>query len=516
MCGRQAGEPVVASKRSLNASAGVSMAEIPSFGFEAAGFAFEGPVDLSSYPEIVRDFASWSKDAPNPLIVVGPNASGKTVLLRAIAEAAQRSALDKKVLYLGVDKSSRDARMWSGPQRHVSITSSSIDLLDSDVQEADLILLDGAFEVGFQTLTPRTNAPLAVRQIEDLVGRGVRICISLTNGNAVVDAKHYMSRLNGPRAAILGLSAEEFLNQKVDSTIEKIKSFEIKDLPPQSAIAPQFDFSREGPISIAREPAPTVTEEKLELYEEFRLKASDLLLSFQDRGNRLLSLKRSVEGLIEYLPESFIDFQPRRAWARANKLRRYRDADLRARRSPDPDTPPLPELVSELLSDLVEQFNVFAFHDADLRQQDAASLGPKSRAELLIELDAGRTLTDAITRTPGLVDKPAKALLEEAEEQATEAASQSGVNADQALIQAVDTQRNGAIALVAKAIGESKKKLKSVEDGGLKYVGSEATKLIFSGFVRLYEGPISTLIGHIHGSDVIAYAIRLLRQVTGI
>jgi hypothetical protein len=114
-----------------------------------------------------------------------------------------------------------------------------------------------------------------------------------------------------------------------------------------------------------------------------------------------------------------------------------------------------------------------------------------------------------------LAEPSAAAVLLEATEQANEAASQVGVNADQALSQALETHRNGAIAVLAKAVGEVKKRLKSVEDGAWKYVGAESAKFLFANFVRVYETHISYLLGRLQGGEVVSYVLRLLRQLLG-
>ena len=295
----------------------------------------------------------------------------------------------------------------------------------------------------------------------------------------------------------------------------QLQALEPDTLPKQADMTTRFAYSGTGPIEIAPEPAPIVTAEKLELYEELCLKVRNLLAACPREANRTGRLRSSAESLAEFLPRDIADVQPRRLWSRANTLRRYRDADLRLRRSDDLEELPLPEIAAELLSDLVEQFNVFAMHDEVLRQLDNGSLGPRDRAEVLLELEAGRVLSRAITETPRIAEPSAAKVLAEATLQANDAATQLGINADQALNQALETQRNGAIALLTKALNEVKARLKSVEDGGWKYVGSESAKFLFTNFVRLYESQISSLLGRSQGADVVTYVLRLIHRLLG-
>jgi hypothetical protein len=168
-----------------------------------------------------------------------------------------------------------------------------------------------------------------------------------------------------------------------------------------------------------------------------------------------------------------------------------------------------------MLSDLVEQFNVFAMHDDNLRRLDEQSLGPIDRAELLIEVEAGRSIISALSQRPLVADPSAVAALEEAASTAEEASTQTGINADQALNNALTIQRNGVIAVLAKAVSEVKTRLRTVEEGAWRAVGGEAVKLIFAAFVKAYEKPIATLLARIQGADIAAYVLKLVRQLLG-
>lgn len=487
------------------------MAERPSSNVSGNFWRIAESGDISDMPEAARAVASWSSQAPNPLIIVGSNGSGKTTLLSKIADYSHRAAPDKKVMWLGGSMAGPLENQQIIRREPSSYYTELLHFSNRKKEFIDLLLVDDM--LGVYSNEMRDDILDAVL---NLVKLKTRLVIAVSDPLILTSKDRRLSILEASGAALIELDQFPRRLRSERSIVSQLQSLDISDLPQQSNAAPKFDINRDGPIAIAREPAPLETTEKIELYEELRLKALDFLDSCPRESNRTARLRESVENLLELLPPDLVNVQPRRLWSRANNLRRRRDADLRLRRSTDPEQPPLPELAAELLSDLVEQFNVFAFCDEVLRELDSSSLGPRDRAEVLVELEAGRDLSRALAKAPHLVEASAVAVLEEAADQATEAADQAGVNAEQALSQALATQRNGAIAVLTKAIKEVKQRLKSVEDGVWKYAGAEIAKSVYAHFVRIYDAQLSSLLGRIHGAEIVAYVLRLFRQLTGL
>lgn len=466
----------------------------------------------------VRAISGWHLNAPSPLFVLGSNGSGKTTFLRLLADEAHKAAPQKRIAWLG-DIVFSMPTLSDGPASVESTAEKTVRYLDTeDAALADMLIIDDAFSMLDSQMRRRF-----IQKLSTFVKKGVPIVVALSGEDALssitVDAEdvlleHASVVTLNPMRPTPGWIAEteEFAQQ---TAVAELMALETAALPQQASITTHFEQSGPGPIKAAREPAPVLTHEKLELYDELRTKVAATLDLCAAGSNRTALFRSLISSLFELLPPDLSEVQPRRLWSRANTVRRYRDADLRMRRAQDPDELPLPELPAEMLSDLVEQFNVFAMHDDNLRRLDEQSLGPIDRAELLIEVEAGRSLISALSQSPLVADSSAVAALEEAASTAEEASAQTGINADQALSNALTIQRNGVIAVLAKAVSEVKTRLKTIEEGAWRAVGGEAVKLIFAAFVKAYEKPIATLLTRIQGADIAAYVLKLLRQLLG-
>ncbi|HEY0438161.1 MAG TPA: hypothetical protein VGC92_16085, partial [Phenylobacterium sp.] len=230
--------------------------------------------------------------------------------------------------------------------------------------------------------------------------------------------------------------------------------------------------------------------------------------------NRTALLKKANADFGSALGRRPEDVRTRLLWAYGNTLRRLLDADLRARRGVDPEEAPLPESVGELLADLVQQFNVYAMGDRLLSVLDAQSLGPRDRAEVLAELHAGSQVVRAVQTAADIMDGSAAQIMSVAAAAAESAAKQTGVNAEQALANALEVQRNGGIAIIRRAVLELKEWGRLAKEGAFRELGAEMMrKLVFAPFVQSYEASLRHLLGGLSGAETVRYVLDLLRRL---
>ncbi|WP_369059064.1 hypothetical protein ABOZ73_15725 [Caulobacter sp. 73W] len=296
----------------------------------------------------------------------------------------------------------------------------------------------------------------------------------------------------------------------------ELRRVDPRRLPRQADLAPNFRTTGTGPIDVAREAPTDATEELSDVYVDLREKALELQDHCPAQANATANLLQRLSKFVDFLPPDLMDLKPRRLWAQGSSLRALRDSDIRARSSSDPDVPPLPGLTADLLNDLVNQFNVFAADHPILAQLDARSVGPRDRADLLHEREAGAALVTGIRDNRAITTPQAAELLDEANDQSTAAVRGSErIHDEQRLAQTIETQRNFAIALLLKSLRELKPRLKSIEEGALSHIGAEGLSFAFTNAVRLFETQIATLLSRVNGGELAAYVIRLIRQVIG-
>lgn len=271
---------------------------------------------------------------------------------------------------------------------------------------------------------------------------------------------------------------------------DALVAFDVDALPAATAIGPEFQVNGTAPIRLAHPPRSMDSVQR-ELYLLLRAKCAVLRRAVPASTNRMVQLRAPVDQFAAALQAEPAATSGHVIWAHGNTLRRLNDADIRARSSSNPDVEPLPEDIGELLSDLVEQFNVYAQQDALMRQLDNARIGPAGRAELLERLQAGRNIVSAAQANPQVLEPRAAELLATATNTADQAAAMTGLNADQAIVNTVEMQRNGARAMVRSALLEfkdwfakTKEARKTVTEGALKQAGEVIKQLPFIHFVN--------------------------------
>lgn len=301
---------------------------------------------------------------------------------------------------------------------------------------------------------------------------------------------------------------------------DAIAAFNLDALPPVTPVGPELIATGMAPISLEQSQVPVGTVQR-DLYLLVRAKCQVLLRALPMSSNRAAQLRPPVGLFADALKPEASKAQGHILWSHGNTLRRLNDADLRARSSTNPDIVPLPEDIGELLSDLVEQFNVYARHEPLLQQLDNARIGPAGRAEAIERFHAGRRMLEAAARFEGILEPHAAEVLATATETAERALETPGLDADQAIANSVEMQRNGARAMLQSAVLEFRKWFKKTKgarsmlaEGALKETGAEAVRqLKFVSFVNAAAKLFRELWKGHDGLDIVEKLIEWLRNV---
>ncbi len=338
-------------------------------------------------------------------------------------------------------------------------------------------------------------------------------------GEASVDA--YFADLSGQ--GDLFQESEPAVEQAKPRSAAAIRNalttFDVNNLPPISSVGPSLELSGSTPIAIAAEPSREVTQAQMVLYGELLQKCRELD-SLATSSNRAAHLRPSLGKLINALEGPPAQSSGYLIWSPGNTLRRLLVAELRARDAKDPDDPPLTERVGELLSDLVEQFNVYATTDHLVTLLDRARTGPAGRSSLAGPLDAGNELLGALREAPEIVTPEATQILEVATQNAENARDTAGFDAEQAVVNAVEIQRNAAGGILRNAVleikkfaGKAKGAGKLLGEGVAKQLGAEAVKLLpIAYFVNTAREAFTALWQGTTSSESVNQLIGLIRE----
>ena len=304
------------------------------------------------------------------------------------------------------------------------------------------------------------------------------------------------------------------------STSRALLTFELDKLPKASAVGPTFEDTGQAPIRLTAPPNPDNPSARSDLHEALAAKCRHLE-SLAAGSNRAKHILPALQSLVSTLEASASQSSSYLIWSYGNTLRRLHDAELRAATSEDPEAPPLPDRLGVLLSDVVEQFNIYAIADPIVGLLDRAKVGPERRSKSLQSLEVGIELTRAIRDTPGIVEPEAAQVLEAATVAAQNAEATSSFNADQAIVNAVEIQRNGARAILINALHEvrnvfSKVKglTKLVAEGAAKQFGAEIIKqLPLASFVVGAQDIFTAIWRGVVDSYQVQYLVALIRDL---
>jgi hypothetical protein len=301
---------------------------------------------------------------------------------------------------------------------------------------------------------------------------------------------------------------------------KKLLEFKVETLPATTAVGPIFEANGETPIRLAPNPQTGPSAANADLHSALAVKCMGLQSLAGASNNRAAHILPALAALGAALQAPISQSSSYLIWSHGNTLRQLYDAELKAVASNDPESPPLPDRLQVLLADLVEQFNVYAIADHVVALLDRAKAGPERRAQSLQVLDAGVGLVTAIRESPGLLEPDAVQVLEATTTAAQEASHSSGFNADQAVVNAVEIQRNGALAILKNAVLEVRKAAtasksfgKQMLDGAAKQLGSELVKqLPLALFVATTREFFIALWKDAVGSQRIQQLVQLIRD----
>lgn len=302
-------------------------------------------------------------------------------------------------------------------------------------------------------------------------------------------------------------------------TREALLAFDSQGLPKASAVGPIFEETGRTPIRLTAAPGEgSPAQADFQVALAGKCQHLETLAAATNRATHILP---SLRGMIDALTTAPSQSTSYLVWSHGNTLRRLHDAELRALESDDPEAPPLPERLGELLGDVVEQFNVYALTDPIVGLLDRAKSGPEKRSKSLRSLQAGVTLVAAIRRTPEIVDPEAALVLETATTSAQSAEDAPGFNTDQAIVNAVEIQRNGARAILVNALQEVRNVFtkakglgKVTVEGAAKQVGVEIVKqLPIAAFVAGVQNLFIALWKGVAGSEQVQQLVSLIRDL---
>lgn len=308
--------------------------------------------------------------------------------------------------------------------------------------------------------------------------------------------------------------------QSTAAVRRNLAAFDISALPTISAVGPSLEITGVTPIAISASPHRDVTRAQVALYNALRQKCV-LLDHMAANSNRAAHLRPALGGMIEALEGEPDQSSGYLIWPHGNTLRRLLSAEMRGRNNDDPDDPPLTDRMLELLTDVVEQFNVYAMADTLVALLDRSKAGPANRSEFNRSLDAGSELVSELRKSPELVTPEATKVLETATQNALNAKATPGFDADQAVANAVEIHRNSAGGILRNAYLELKKfvargrgAIKPTIDGALKQSGAELVKLLpISYLVHSAQNAFTALWHGTTSFEVVNSFINLVREV---
>lgn len=334
----------------------------------------------------------------------------------------------------------------------------------------------------------------------------------------------YLQEISDQRDLFRGRSADDTSSGgagRARAARKALLAFELKDFPQASAVGPTFEATGDAPIRLTPNPMRDVSQAHSDLHQALAAKCRNLVSLASSSNNRAAHILPALVALVSALQSDPSQSSSYLIWSHANTLRRLYDAEVLALESPDPESPPLPDRLRVLLGDVVEQFNAYALTDHIIGLLDRAKPGPAKRSESLQSLEAGVGLVKAIRATPGILEPDAAKVLETATIAGQEATQTPGFNADQAVVNAVEIQRNGARAILLNALLEVRKVFSTVKttgklvaEGAAKQLGAETIKLLpISKFVAGTRELFTALWQGTAGSDTIHQLVVHIRDL---
>lgn|GEM_PF-2205245 len=285
----------------------------------------------------------------------------------------------------------------------------------------------------------------------------------------------------------------------------------IEAVPTQVPQALVFGGEENSPIVLVDPPGQGIRDvpDQRQGHADIREKGS-LLAAACGTSNRLAVLKGSVSKLMDSMGASLQNIRVRAFWSQMNSLRRRAEADERARKSNDPDDPPLPEEVAGLLYDLRDTLNIFAAYEPKLVALDELKLDPAERTANAATIAAARQIAEASTTMPQAVDRQAADAVVQA---ASEAFGTTPAD-ERAKEFAVKSARNLAVEAMRRAyklvLNEPAVMLKGARDGAYRLAGQAGAAYGLAWLIKNNEAAVRTLIESLGGSQTLHKIIDLI------
>jgi hypothetical protein len=270
----------------------------------------------------------------------------------------------------------------------------------------------------------------------------------------------------------------------------------VDSIPPQVQAASQFAVNDSGYIDVipdAPDPAVLANETQRELYAEIQHKAQELSALGH---NQLAELSDPIRRFQAALPERIEAVSIARLWSRGNTLRSRLKAHETAIASIEAVDPArLPPLVAEMLSDLVDTYNIFIVSDPKGRELDQVRIGPQEREADQAIANALLPIVEAV-RDSGVATQVAIEVLTEQLEAAQDAPS--GIDGDQAIVLSRRTGTNFVTEILRIAYVPIRK---LITEAGL------AWKEIRSGAYRTIGGLAVTSPAFLYGEQILRFVV---------
>jgi hypothetical protein len=288
------------------------------------------------------------------------------------------------------------------------------------------------------------------------------------------------------------------LQSWIDAARERVAP---KEIPPQEADALAYGVNAAGKLD--RLPATDQQHlrdapDQQRIYRDVR----EAALELQGEGQRLgARLEKALDRFLASLPENFGDAECYSIWRDGNTLRRIHLAHRAVAGGKDYDDKRLDAAMAEMLGDVLDRYNLFAFGDDGLRAKDEAAIPPQERAKAEEEAEKAAPLIDALLNAPEIMTEIVRDDI--LADQADQALPAGDPYEGQALVQSNKSMRNRIAALLGWTARQVKQSGKSIREGAERAVGALIVS-DFAGVTHVHD-PIVTF-ATTHFAELKAYA----------
>jgi hypothetical protein len=257
------------------------------------------------------------------------------------------------------------------------------------------------------------------------------------------------------------------LQSWIDEARERVAP---KAIPPQESDALNYGINNAGKLD--RLPATDQQHlrdapDQQRIYRDVR----EAALELQGEGQRLgARLERALGRFLVSLPENFTDAECYSIWRDGNTLRRIHLAHRAVAGGTDYDDKRLDAAMAEMLGDVLDRYNLFAFGDDGLRAKDEAAIPPQERAKAEDEAEKAAPLIDALLNALEIMTDIVRDDI--VADQADQALPKGDPYDDQALVQSNKSMRNRIAALLGWVGRHVKQSAKNVREGAERAVGA--------------------------------------------